>query len=208
MNMIYHEKLSKIFSSGSQKLFKKGEIIYSEGDEPRNVYFIEKGLVALLRSSYQGQEHILRVFPSGRTIGHRSMLASEPYHATSKCLEDTVVIILSRESFLENLSRNPEQSFAVMELLAKELRQSEIRRLVNTDADVKTRVASAVLTLKKLYPDHLWTRSEIANFIASRTPTVIKVLGELESDGYISQNGRNIEIVDEGELRASLSGLE
>ena len=62
------------------------------------------------------------------------------------------------------------------------------------------RVVYALLLFKKLHPEHLWTRTEIANYCASRTPTVIKALGELEKKGAIEQNRRYIEIIDESIL--------
>ncbi len=200
--------LSEIFKTAQEVTLKKGEILYREGDDPESVYYLESGLVALLRSSVKGQEHILRIFHPGRTVGHRSMVANEPYHATAKCLETSLAKKLGKKDFLQKLEADFSLSLALMQLLSRELRRSEIRRMMNTDADVSTRVASSLLTLKKLYPEHLWTRSEIANFIASRTPTVIKTLGELEKQGLISQEGREIKILDEKRLRAITIDVE
>jgi CRP-like cAMP-binding protein len=200
--------LSEIFRTAQEFTFKKGDILYREGDQPESVYYLESGLVALLRSSIKGQEHILRIFHPGRTVGHRSMVGNEPYHATAKCLETCRGKRLGKRDFFQKLEGQFSLSLALMQLLSRELRRSEIRRMMNTDADVSTRVASSLLTLKKLYPDHLWTRTEIANFIASRTPTVIKTLGDFERQGLISQEGREIKILDEERLRAITIDVE
>jgi CRP-like cAMP-binding protein len=52
-----------------------------------------------------------------------------------------------------------------------------------------------VLYLKELFPEHQWTRKEIADFCCSTTPTVSRTLASFEASGFIRQIGRKIEII-------------
>ena len=65
---------------------------------------------------------------------------------------------------------------------------------------ILSRTAQAIIYLKDLYPEHNWTRQEIANFCASTVSTVIKAMAELEDMGLIKQQGRSIEILKREEL--------
>jgi CRP-like cAMP-binding protein len=52
-----------------------------------------------------------------------------------------------------------------------------------------------VLYLREVFPEHQWTRREIAEFCGSSTPTVIRTLAKFEAEGILRQHGRKIEIV-------------
>ena len=192
--------VKKLTSVGVNKSYSRGDLIYREGDQPKALFYIEKGLVGLTKLSSVGNESLLRVFKAGQFFGHRSLFAGEEYHGTAKCLEDCEVSFLDKEIVFGVFDDNPKAYFFLARALAKELRRAENRSVLVSEAHILERVASTLLLFKKLYPDHLWTRTEIANYCASRTPTVIKALAKMESMGIVKQDRRHIEIVDEAEL--------
>tara|TARA_B100001248_G_scaffold262649_1_gene260402 strand:- start:15649 stop:16266 length:618 start_codon:yes stop_codon:yes gene_type:complete len=176
--------------------YKKGEYIYREGEIAKGMYWVQEGLVGLIATSSKGNDHLLRLFKPGKYFGHRSLLAEEPYHANARCIADTSLRFVPKEPIKELFVKHNDLLFEVTHTLAKELREAEMQRVSIADDDVLSRVAGAILVLKDLYPEHRWTRSEIATFIASTTATVIRSLGELEKRGYIAQESRAFEILD------------
>ena len=68
------------------------------------------------------------------------------------------------------------------------------------DQQILPRVAQAVVYLKDIHPQYRWTRTELANFCASTTSTVIKALAELEYLGLIKQKGRDIHVLNRNGL--------
>jgi CRP-like cAMP-binding protein len=189
--------VEKLLHWGIPRSVARGATIYREGDQPEGLYYLQKGLVGLVKVTPSGTESLLRVFKQGQFLGHRTLFADEAYHANAKCLENSELIFCPKKLVLEVFDTDPNAYSFLARALAKELRRAENRSVMISEGDVKQRVSSALLLFKKLYPDHLWTRTEIANYCASRTPTVIKTLGELEGLGYIKQEGRSIEILDE-----------
>ncbi len=197
--------VKRLLAIGSQKSFQRGDLIYSEGDSPTHLYYIEKGLVGLIKLSPTGNESLLRIFKADQFFGHRTLFSGETYHASAKCLEPTNMILVEKQKVIELFDENPKSYFFLARALAKELRRAENRSVLVSEAHILERVASALLLFKKLYPEHMWTRTEIANYVASRTPTVIKALAELEKEGAIKQDRRYLEIVDESALLGFLS---
>lgn len=179
-----------------ERTYKRGDAVYSQGDTPRGIYFIEEGLVGLaLIGEASGKEHLVRLFKEGQFFGHRTLFAHETHHATSTALEKTQLSFIPKDPFLKIADQYPCLYKDVMQVLARELRASEVRHVTIMENQVLTRTAQALVYLKDLYPEHNWTRQEIANFCASTASTVIKAMAQLEERGLIAQKGRSIEIL-------------
>lgn len=194
------EFVDTLLLSGSRKRFSRGDLIYSETESPKGLHYIESGLVGLTKMSASGNESLLRIFRAEQFFGHRTLFSNEKYHATAKCLENTDLVFLEKKLVFEVFDKNPSSYFFLARALAKELRRAEDRSVLISEGHIIERVAYALILFKKLHPEHIWTRTEIANYCASRTPTVIKAMGELEKKGAIRQNRRYIEILDESIL--------
>ena len=190
------ELLIELSNSFAATMFKKGSCLYQQSDEPKFLYYLESGLVGLVRSTEDGNESLLRLFKRDQFFGHRTLFSDETYHASSKCLEDCSIKLIPKNDALNFFESNPKAYFYLVKLLAKELRRAEVRSVTVSEGDIQQRVAAALVLFKSLKPDHLWTRKEIANYCASRTPTVITALGKLEAKGAISQHKREIQILD------------
>ncbi|MCX7979065.1 MAG: Crp/Fnr family transcriptional regulator, partial [Bdellovibrionaceae bacterium] len=135
-------------------------------------------------------------------FGHRALFSNDTYHANAVALEPTEVAFIDRETVYENLRKDPEVAINIIQVLARQLRQAEERLAAVTDKDVRARVAEALIYLKERYPEHRWTRKEIADFCSSTTATVIKTLAQFEDEGLIAQDGRNIQILKRSHLLA------
>lgn len=182
---------------------KRGEHVYREGDSPKGLYFIQKGLVGLvLLGASSGKEHLVRFFRQGQFFGHRALFTNEGYHGTTTALEPTTLKLIPRQTVLSVLDKHPKLYKEILTVVSKELRRSEIQHVMILENQILPRTAQALVYLKNLHPDHNWTRQEIANFCASTVSTIIKALSELENMGLIRQNGRAIEILNKDALVA------
>lgn len=179
---------------------KKGQYIYHVDDNPIGLYYVHTGLVGLLRVSAKGQESLLRLFKKQQFFGHRSLFSNETYHGSARCMEDCEILFCPKSEVVSYFDHQPKGYYFLARALSKELRRSELRGVMISESEVIERVAAAILIFKNLYPDFKWTRTDIANFCASRTPTVIKTLANMEKQGLIKQVGRRIEILDEEKL--------
>ena len=194
------EFVDKLLSQSTVLNFEKGDFVYHAQSQPKGLYYVEQGLVGLIYFTAKGQESLLRLFKVGQFHGHRSLFSDEPYHASARCLEKCTLRFCSKSQVFELFDKEPKAYFFLARALAKELRRAEVRSVLISEGDVIERVSATLLFFKNLYPEHRWTRSEIAHFCASRTPTVIKALGQLEAQGIIQQKGHKIEILKPEQL--------
>lgn len=192
------------FESQSQALsFKRGDAIYRQGDTPKGMYFVKKGLVGLVIVAAQsGKEHLLRFFRQGQFFGHRALFSEEGYHGSTIALESTEIRFVPREVILSAIAKHPELLKEVVQVLSKELRRSETHQVMILENQILGRIAQSLVYLKDIHPAHNWTRQEIANFCASTVSTVIKGMARLEDLGLIEQEGRTVRLVDREGLLA------
>ncbi|HHC81004.1 MAG TPA: cyclic nucleotide-binding domain-containing protein, partial [Flavobacteriia bacterium] len=62
--------------------FKKGDVLFSEGNILNGVYCIKEGICKLSRLSANGKEQIVRFIKGGDMLGYRSVLSEEPVTLT------------------------------------------------------------------------------------------------------------------------------
>jgi CRP-like cAMP-binding protein len=142
------------------------------------------------------------LFKQGQIFGHRSFFAKEKYHASATVLQDTEVLVLSKDEMRTRMKGNCDLAEKLLETLATELRRSEEKQVILTEKDVTARIAEAVVYFKELHPTHSWTRQEIADFCGTTVATVIRTLARFVDDGLIEQQGREIIILKKDELLA------
>ena len=97
------EKLTKIMY---KKNYKKGEILFMEGDEGNSMYIIKRGKIKVLKTSEDGKEKILSIFSEGDFLGEMAILDSERRSATCEAMEEVEVYALYKEDFMELVKNN------------------------------------------------------------------------------------------------------
>lgn len=174
----------------------RSDVVYRQGDQPKGVYFLKKGLVGLTSVGVSGKEHLLRMFKPGQYFGHRSFFANEPYHASSVCLDPCEIDFVAESCIHRLLEVQPELQMNVIQTLARELRVSEEARMSLSEKDVLARTAEALIYLEKISTDHHWTRKELADLLDSTPPTIVRTLQKLQAMGLLVPEGKDYRIMD------------
>lgn len=190
------QKLIFDFQKAPSKTLKKGTYIYNAGDNPTHLYMVKSGIVGLFYNEESGHETFLRIFSNGAIFGHRSYLAQENYHATTMALNQCDLALVPIESINKQVKSDPQTLFCLAKLLATELGEAERRMSSMATQNVTKRVGETLVYLKLRYPDHKWTRKEIAEYSATTLETVTRIMTQLTQDGTIIKNGRDFEIKD------------
>lgn len=168
--------------------YKKGEVIYSPGQQPRFVYFISKGQVRMVTVNGDGKEFIQGIFKKNQYFGEPAMLLSKPYLAYTIATEDTSLILLEREQFLSLLENNRGFSVEVITTLSKRLfyKSMMLEELANEHADHRLRTLITYLC-KELKPDEVLpvTRQALADMSGLRVETVIRLIKKMSETGEI-----------------------
>jgi CRP-like cAMP-binding protein len=134
----------ELWSDSKAVQFKRGDLIYSQGETPLGIYFVKTGLVGLtILSAKSGKEHLLRFFRQGQFFGHRSLFSKEGYHGNAVALEPTVISFVAKEVVMSAIAKDNSLLAEIAYVLSKELGRSETLHVMILENEIITRVAQS-----------------------------------------------------------------
>lgn len=202
--------LDRLASASRRRTYRRGEVIFHQGDPGDTLHVIESGRVKVMVDSESGGEAVLTVLGPGDCFGELALIDGEPRSARVEALEPVETVSLQRTDFTQCLYSNPRAVDALLAVLA-----ATIRRLTDEVADlafldVEGRLAKKLLELADVHGRESEgateielpiTQEDLAAMIGSTRASVNKLLGWYEDHGMIQRRGRRIAIRDAEGLR-------
>jgi|LGOV01.1.fsa_nt_gb CRP/FNR family transcriptional regulator len=192
------KQLDNLNKISSIKKFKPGNILFYEGDEPKNLYFLLDGLIKLYRYDKNDNINILSYYYSQALIGEAATLQRTPHQVTAECETHCSVLVVSFNEFEKNFLRDPDISLGIIMQLV-----NKVKQLMNTNMQQTSMQKLAGL----IFENHeLFTKLKkykIAEILNMAPETFSRNLKKLQADGVISYDKDHFEIKD----REALSEL-
>jgi CRP/FNR family transcriptional regulator len=195
----------EIISQGKgNNYYRKGQVIFYEGNHSNGLYCIYDGKVKLTKLGEDGKEQVIRFSKTGDILGYRSSLSNEPYNATATAMEDSYICHVSKDKYIALMAQNPKLSWNTMQVLSKDLKSAEQHLINIAQKTVKERIAEALILLHDTFgvkEDALTinvslSRSEIADIAGTTTETTIRTLATLNKEKLIHLKGKTIKVID------------
>jgi CRP/FNR family transcriptional regulator, cyclic AMP receptor protein len=95
------EQRSRIFKRLEVGRFEKGEYVFRKGDQPSHIYIVKKGKIDIFISD-QDTEIEKETLTVGGCFGVAALMAMETHMGTAIAVEESEVLVLSRQSLLEH----------------------------------------------------------------------------------------------------------
>lgn len=111
---------NKIESIGCLKNFKQGSILFEEGKHPNKVYYILKGHTGLFKPFYPQPALLCNVDPFN-LLGLKDLLLKTPHHHTALANEDSQILEINGEAFINWLKDQPQERTRILQKLGKAL---------------------------------------------------------------------------------------
>ncbi len=118
--------LAKIKGITSNRSYKKGGTLFSQGDEAHGFYLVTDGKIKIFRLSPNGQEYVMRIVGPGETIAEAAVFSGKTYPASAEVLEDSHLYYLNKSDFTALIRESPQLALNMMtglSLLLRELAQ-------------------------------------------------------------------------------------
>lgn len=179
--------------------FNEGETIFKEGAITSHIYFINQGLVKLVREHKNNRTIILDIVPDAKFFGFVSLLGAKQYDITAKAIEQSIILIIYFEAFKEIMLTNPQFTFQIMTSLSKQNLRIVNHLICISQKQLPGRVADVLLFFYNLYKTTEFSfpigRRELAEFAGTSKESFIRTLSEFKSDKIIDIiDSRNIQI--------------
>jgi CRP-like cAMP-binding protein len=188
------------------KKAQKGEIIYfSSSDVPR-IFLLKKGNIKIVAVDEEGNETIKDIIQKGDLFGELTLEADDQINEYAKVLSDDVAICSFLLSDFENLLlQNPSLALSYTKFVGLKMKRikNSYSNLISKDA--KTRLfqflkdwaeKEGVKEGRKVVIENYLTQNDIAQIICTSRQTATQLLNEMENNGTLTYNRKEIIISD------------
>jgi len=201
------EELINAFTSKEIVFFKKDDIIYSEKNEAKGIYFIKEGRVKVTKRMSAGEAKIIRLINRGSFLGMHSVINGNYYTNTAIALEDTEAFFVRREQFLDKINHDINLKLLVMKLLCEKIDDVENQISSLSEKSASGRLAETLILLDDTYgcnEDNFLnirlSSADLAQLTGASKGYLVKIISQFNNNKWIQTTGNKIKILDKSRL--------
>jgi len=195
------KSLVQLRSIAKDKFYKKGTVVFSEGDEGDGFYVVADGRVKIFKMSSEGKEHILHIYGPGNPFGEVPVFSGQKLPANAQTLVKSHLLFFPRQSFVDLISTNPSLAMNMLAVLSKRLREFTVQIENLSLKEVPGRLAAHLIYLTRDQQNDAcvrlpFSKGELASLLGTIPETLSRILNKMNGLGLIEVNGRQITILD------------
>jgi CRP/FNR family transcriptional regulator, cyclic AMP receptor protein len=200
---------SQVSALLKKRRYRKGEIIFHQGDPSDCLYIIGAGQVRIYLTNPDGREITLRIYESASAFGELALLDGKPRSASAAALEDTTTFMLYREDFLGKLWQHVALMQQMLALIAERVRYTTSFSEQLAFLSVPGRVAAVLAQLAAAgCEEHgavrlALTQQELASFVNTTRESISHALHDLADRGLIRVERRSVVVLDRERLQST-----
>jgi CRP/FNR family cyclic AMP-dependent transcriptional regulator len=197
------EAQTELFARCRRRRFKRGEVVFHDGDPGDTLHLVAKGHFAVRATTPLGDTAMLRVYRPGDSFGELAVIEPAPRAGTVVALEDGDTLSLAHGELDALRAVHP----GVDHLLTLAL-IGEVRRLAGALVEalylpVEQRLWRRLVDLAEIYGDEgatkatvPFTQEDLAQLAGTTRPTANKLLRAGEGSGVVRMARGRIEVLD------------
>ena len=198
--------LEAVAAQGVERTYRKGQVLFSAGDEGDALYVLLEGAVKGYATSEDGAELILGIIEPPAVFGEVALGDGGVRSASIEVVAPSRVLVISRPQFFAALGEHPQLVESYITCLVAMIRHLQDRTESFVFLDLQGRVAKLLMDLLEERSsdgttlDLNMTQGELAAMVGGSRPSVNQVLKALEGRGYIALEGKQIVVKDADRL--------
>lgn len=194
-------ELKRIIRLRSSRQFKKGSVIFREGDIALGLYLIIAGSVKTIKLEEGGRELMTGIYGPDDYLGVNALLLNGHYTDTATALETTSLCFLPKDILDPLLNKQPDLGKGFLQLLAHDIQEKEDQLMHLAYHSVRKRMAESLMKVFKQQQasdttGFEITREDLAAMAGVATETVSRTLSDFKDEKLIDKQGSKILILD------------
>lgn len=193
----------------------RGARVWREGDLAHEVVLVVRGLLRMMRRGEGGREATLGLFGPHEWVGVPSALEGGRHPADAVAVTEVRLLKLPVTSVRIERAE-PTLADAVQQMLLQHSRTLHARLDFVGGGSTSSCLAALLLHLAERFGEHgddgvtairlPLSRAVLAELVAARVETVIRLLSRWQREGLVSSGPRGVELYDLQQLRALVDG--
>ena len=119
------QELDLLVKVAHEKCYPKDSYIVRKDDAGTSLFLIRSGKVKIVLEKPTGGEVSLSTLGKGSFFGEMSLFDEKPRSATVVAQEDTTIVEIRREAFLQQITKSPEISLKILAEMAGRIRSTD-----------------------------------------------------------------------------------
>lgn len=188
-----------VLALATRRRYKRGEVVFHEGDPGDTFHHIVKGRVAVRVATAAGDVATIAVLGLGEGFGEQALLEpGQRRTASVVALEPTETVLLTRAAFEEARSAHPSVNQVLIDHLAQQVRRLTERHTDALFLSAGSRVAKRLLELDELYggTEIAVTQEDLASLAGTTRPTANRALQAAIEAGEVTASRGRLRVVD------------
>jgi CRP-like cAMP-binding protein len=202
------DDLGRLLAITHRRRFRRGEVVFHEGDLGDTLHLVAKGKVVVKVSTPAGDAASLIVLGEGDCFGELALVSGvdTTRKATVIALEPTETRVLHVSSFQDLCHEQPQTLELLVTVLSRQLQNTTSLLLEALYIPAEKRVLRRVADLARIYSNSSGsavislTQEDIAGLAGTTRSTVNRVLREAERDGLVTLERGRVTVRDNDRL--------
>lgn len=202
------EELMRVSACKTGKLYKKGQVIFEEGETLNGVYCVRDGVCKLSKLSENGKDQVVKLVVKGGLLGKRSLVSEQKTNLSAVALNDMEMCFIPKSEIMNDLSKNPKFTMDVLREMAEDLKESDESIVNMAQKSVKARMAEILMYIQdnfgvddEGYLSIILSREDYASIVGTATESAIRILSAFKKEGLISTSGKRIKVENYNSLK-------
>lgn len=195
------------------RTYKKGKILYLQGDEPKFFYIIGGGWIKLFRTMPEGDEVIVDMLTTGHMFGENAIFEQDHHMCSAQVVENVRVLIIPATILKEQIRHNPKIAFNMLSFMSRQHRHHVSAMAFNTMLSAPQRIGCFLLQLcpiggngKHIAFNLPYDKTLIADTLGMKGATFSRALNLLRKKTHIRIEGTSVIIDSVPELARFVYG--
>lgn len=206
------DPLAALKEERNTNVYKKKQVVYTEGNHATYLYYILKGKVKTYKRHDNGKELITGLYNEGDYLGYTALLESRIYQDSAEAMEDAELALIPKVDFEELINNDTGVLRKFMQLLARNMVEKEEQLLGIAYNSLRKKVADALVALDKKYNTDQSesfsidiSRDNLAAVAGVAKESLIRTLGDFRDEKLVNIKDGEIVLLDRKKLKGMMN---
>jgi len=199
------------------KKSKKSEIFDLPFSEKERIYFLKHGTVKLLKINEEGEEEIIEILQKGDIFGELGLAQNiKPSEFFKVVSNEAIICTFFREKLEEIMYKRPDFAINYIKFIGFNFQklQNSYKNIFFKDAKsrlillINSIIEKEVINSQSFVLPNYLTQKDIAQLICTSRQTVVTLFNELQNDGLIQYNQKEIYVTDIHKLKKLIENVK
>ena len=195
-------ELATISDAAASRALRRGDVLFTEGDEPDELFVVVSGRIALANKSIDGRESVVALMEAGDVFGEMPLFDGLGRSTEARALEPSEVVAIPYGPIQAVYEARPMLLWSVVAMLSGRIRSVNSELADSVFLDVTGRTAKRLLEMAGDADEFVLpvTQEELAGMVGASRERVNKAIAAFVRLEWVEQHERRYRITNRQQL--------